>query len=143
MVGDFFRSFGTRFAELVRQMVFAHGDFDFHTAVGIIAQYFDDFRHGRAVLLGISLDFADDDLTGFGFEMRDTVRFQDNTLVQAFVFCFQNRHAAIHIETTDHFALRTFDNIQNCTFAAASAVDTGGADGNNVAVHDAAHLAFV
>ena len=37
MVGDFFRSFGTRFAELVRQMVFAHGDFDFHTAVGIIA----------------------------------------------------------------------------------------------------------
>ena len=37
MVGDFFRGFGTRFAELVWQMVFAHGDFDFHTAVGIIA----------------------------------------------------------------------------------------------------------
>ena len=75
--------------------------------------------------------------------MRDTIRFQDNALVQAFVFRFQNRHAAIHIETTNHFALRTFDNIQNCTFATASAVDADRADGNNVAVHDAAHLAFV
>ena len=111
MVGDFFRSFGTRLAELVRQMVFAHSNFDFHTAVGIIAQYFDDFRHSRAVLLGISLDFADDDLTGFGFEMCDAIRFQDDTLIQAFVFRFQNRHASIHIETTDHFALRAFDNI--------------------------------
>ena len=124
-------------------MVFAHSDFDFHTAVGIIAQNFDDFRYGRAVLLGISLDFADNDLTGFGFEMRDAIRFQDDTLIEAFVFRFQNRHAAIHIETTNHFALRTFDNIQNRTFAAASAVDAGRADGNNVAVHDAAHLAFV
>ena len=124
-------------------MVFTHGDFDFHAAVGIIAQYFNDFRYGWAVLLGISFDFADDDLTGFGFEMRDTVGFQDNALVQAFVFRFQNRHATIHIETTNHFALRTFDNIQNRTFAAASAIDAGRADGNNVAVHDAAHLAFV
>ena len=111
MVGDFFRGFGTRLAELVRQMVFAHGDFDFHATVGIIAQYFNDFRHGWAVLLGISLDFADDDLTGFRLEMRDAVRFQDDALIQAFVFRFQNRHASIHIETADHFALRAFDNI--------------------------------
>ena len=62
-------------------------------------------------MLRISLDFADDDLTGFGFEMRDAVRFQNNALVQAFVFRFQNRYAAIHIETSDHFALRAFDNI--------------------------------
>ena len=36
-----------------------------------------------------------------------------------------------------------FDNIQNRTFTTTSAVYAGRADGNDVAVHDAAHLAFI
>ena len=37
MIRDFFRGFPANIAKLVRQMMFADGDFDFHTAVGIIA----------------------------------------------------------------------------------------------------------
>ena len=45
-------------------MVFAHGDFDFHTAVGIIAQYFNDFSYGRAVLLVFGTDRVKKPRTG-------------------------------------------------------------------------------
>ena len=111
MIGNFLRGFDTCFAELMRQMVLAHGDFDFHTAVGIIAQHFNDFRYGRTVLLGVSLNFTDNDLTGLRFKVRYAFRFQNNALIQAFVFGLQNRHAAIHIKTADHFRLRTLHYI--------------------------------
>ena len=124
-------------------MVLAHSDFDFHTAVGIIAQHFNDFRYGRAVLLGVSLNFTDNDLTGLRFKVRYAFRFQNNALIQAFVFRLQNRHAAIHIKTADHFRLRTLHHIQNRTFATASAVNTGRAHGNNIPVHHTAHLTLI
>ena len=92
-------------------MVLAHGDFDFHTAVSIITQYFNDFRYGRAVLLGISLNFTNNDLTGLRFKARYAFRFQNNALIQAFVFGLQNRHTAIHIKTANHFRLCTLHHI--------------------------------
>lgn len=67
-------------------MMLAHGNFDFHPAVGIIAQNFNDFCHCIPVLLGINLNFADDNLTGFGFETRHAVLFQHDALVQTLVF---------------------------------------------------------
>ena len=54
----------------MRQMVFAHGDFDFHAAVGIVAQYFSELGHTGAVGFGVAFDFGHNHLAGLGVLQR-------------------------------------------------------------------------
>ena len=64
-------------------------------------------------------------------------------MVQALVFRLQNGDAAFDIKAADHFFLRPLDNIEHLAFAAAAPVDAGRAHGNDVAVHQPAHLALI
>ena len=143
MIRNFLRGFDTCFAGLMRQMVLAYSDFNFHTAVGIIAQHFNQLSHSRTIRFRIRLNFSHNHLTGLRFKVRHAFRFQHNTLAQTLVFRFQNGHAAIHIKTADHFRLRTLHHIQNRTFTTASSVDTGRTNSNNIPVHYTAHLTLI
>ena len=67
-IGNFRRFLQAGFAEHMRQMMLAHGDFDFHAAVGIIAQHFDKLGYGRAVAVGIAVDFRHHHLPLLGLE---------------------------------------------------------------------------
>ena len=51
--------------ELVRQIVLAQRDLDFHAGIGVIAQYLDDARDRLRVACGLRDDFRHDDLPCF------------------------------------------------------------------------------
>ena len=127
----------------MRQTVFAHGDFDFHAAVGIVAQHFQQFGHGGLVVVRIAFDAGGNDLPGLRLERGHGIGFQNDGLAQPLVFGLHNRHAVFDVEAADHFGLRPFDDVEHLPFAAAAPVGAGGAHGDDVAVHQVAHFALV
>ena len=84
--GDFCGGFQAACAEFVRQFVFAQRDFNFHAAVGVIAQHFGDAGNGGAVVFGIGGDFSHHHLPFAGGKLRHAVGFQNHVLREAFVF---------------------------------------------------------
>ena len=73
--GDFGGGFQAACAKFVRQFVFAQCDFNFHAAVGIIAQHFGDAGNGGTMVFGISGDFGNDHLPFAGRKLRHAVGF--------------------------------------------------------------------
>ena len=73
--GDFGGGFQAACAKFVRQFVFAQRDFNFHAAIGVIAQHFSDAGNGRAVVFGIGGDFGNDHLPYFGRKLGNAVGF--------------------------------------------------------------------
>ena len=80
MIGNVFCGLQTGFAENMRQLVFAYGDFDFHATVGIVAQHFNQFGNRRAVAVRVAFDFCYNYLAGFGFQLGQTFRLQHDAL---------------------------------------------------------------
>ena len=123
----------------MRQVMLAHGNFDFHAAVGIVAQYFHHAGHGGAVRVGVGIDLSHHHLAGLGFAHR--IGFEQDTVGQAAVFGREHGDAAFYHEPPDYGFLRTFNHIEHLAFAAAAPVGAGRAHGYRVAMHQAAHLA--
>ena len=143
----FFRNLGgsakAAVGKLVRQPVFADGDFDFHPAVGIIAQNLRQSGHGRLMIVRITFNLRRHHLAGLRLQFGNRIRFQQNRLHQPLILRLNNRHAALDVKTADHIGLRALDNVQHLPFAPPPSVHPCGTDGNDVAMHQIAHLTLI
>ncbi|EKY03413.1 hypothetical protein HMPREF9120_02729 [Neisseria sp. oral taxon 020 str. F0370] len=142
-VGDFGGGLGAGGGKFVRQTVFAYGDFDFHAAVGVVAQHFGEAGDGGLVVVRVAFDAGGDDLSLLRLEGGDGIGFEQDGAVETLVFGLHDGDAVVEVEAADDVGLRAFDDVEHFAFAAAAAVGAGGADGDDVAVHQVAHLPFV
>ena len=121
------------------QVMLAHSNFDFHAAVGIVAQHFHHAGHGGAVRVGVGIDLSQHHLAGLGLAHR--IGFEQDAVGQAAVFGREHGDAALYHEPANNGFLRAFNHIEHLAFAAATPIGAGRAHGYRVAVHQAAHLA--
>ena len=122
-------------------MVFAHRNFNFHTAVGIVAQNLGDFACGRQVFFWIAGQFHIDDLAIFG--VAYAAHIQNNALRNAFVFGDGHGNIAFFGQTRHHSGVGTLNDVQHLAFATTASVDAHRPHSDDVAMHQAAHLALV
>ena len=122
-------------------MVFAHRNFNFHTAVGIVAQNLGDFACGRQIFFWIAGQFYIDDLAIFG--VAYAAHIQNNALRNAFVFGDGHGNIAFFGQTRHHSTVGTFNDVQHLAFTATASVHAYRPHSDGIAMHQATHLALV
>ena len=123
------------------QVVFAHGNFNFHAAVGIVAQNLGDFACGRQVFFRIAGQCHIDDLAIFGIAYAAHI--QNNALRNAFVFGYGHGNIAFFGQTRYHRAVGTFNDVQHLAFTATASVHAYRPHSDGIAMHQTTHLALV
>ena len=122
-------------------MVLAHGNFNFHTAVGIVAQDFDDFACRGQIFFRIARQFHIDDLAIFC--RTNAFGIQDDALGNALVLRNGHGDVAFFGQTCHHRGIGTLNDVQHLSLSATASVHAYRPHGDHITVHQAAHLAFI
>ena len=126
------------YRELMRQIMLAQRDFDFHAGVAIVAQHFDHARHRLAVARRLFDQINADHLPRPG--VGTLVRRHQKFLADAFVLGHHHPHTVTILQASDMARARAFEYLRDLAFGASTTVYTRDARHHAVTVQHLAHF---
>ena len=138
---QFFRLCLDVIRENMRQTVFAQGNFNFHTGVGVAPQNLRNLAHRRRVLRRLLNQFHHHDLIGTGPHIG-MIRNQ-NVLADFLVFSHDPLVATFTIQAPDQRFIDALQHLDNLAFLAAAPIYAMLTHHDPVTMQDTTHFLFV
>ncbi len=123
----------------MRHAKLAHRDFNFHSGVIDVAQYFNDFADRLGIARRLFGQFDADHLAGLGFAGRTG---DQDVLADPLVFRRDNPGTVFIQQATDHVGIGARDDFDDRSFRATAFVGTDDACLHTVTVQYFVHLFF-